>query len=82
MFDSIVLQWAAAQQPMPSPFLPGMQQTNPGYLQVIKSFSSNPKPSPSSESGAVPQPEGLGDEDIAGAANDCQDLTPGFAPVM
>ena len=36
----------------------------------------------SPESGAVPQPEGLGDEDIAGAANDCQDLTPGFAPVM
>ena len=41
VFDSIVLQWAAAQQPMPSPFLPGMQQTNPGYLQVSKSFSSN-----------------------------------------
>ena len=34
------------------------------------------------ESGAVPQPEGFGDEDVAGAADPCQDPPPGFTPVL
>ena len=36
----------------------------------------------SPESGAVPQLEGLGDEDLVGAADDRQDLAAGFTSVM
>ena len=36
----------------------------------------------SPELGAVPQLEGLGDEDLAGAADHRQDLAPGFTSVM
>ena len=34
------------------------------------------------ESGAVPQPEGFGDEDVAGAADHRQDPASGFTPVL
>ena len=71
---------AADAKPFPARDAADEPRLSPGdQIILIKS----PKiQNPSSESGAVPQPEGLGDEDIAGAANDCQDLTPGFAPVM
>ena len=36
----------------------------------------------SPELGAVPQLEGVGDEDLAGEADHRQDLAPGFTSVM
>ena len=36
----------------------------------------------SPEPGAVPQLEGVGDEDLVGAADYRQDLAPGFTSVM